>query len=233
MTMWRPIESGEDDVSDVHSVDPQKRRRRSRRRAWRDGLASQTIIEPVEDVRCYRSFERIITASFAPRSVVELELVHRLASLLWRLRRAIAAETGLLQAQGESPPATNEGSICASRKTAALPDITEANRHYQNAPTGSAKDNDVRNGDRGRNVVRPPLRPLLNCPSIAQRFLSLSRLDPSLLDRAGAYEMRLWRQAAQTIWILDTIRRPPPAAARRSSRSLAPHPFWDLYIKNL
>jgi len=36
-----------------------------------------------------------------PRSVIELELVHRLASLLWRLRRASAIETGLFEIQGE------------------------------------------------------------------------------------------------------------------------------------
>jgi hypothetical protein len=33
--------------------------------------------------------------------VIELELVHRLANLLWRLRRASAIETGLFEIQGE------------------------------------------------------------------------------------------------------------------------------------
>jgi hypothetical protein len=33
--------------------------------------------------------------------VLELALVHRLASLLWRLRRASAIETGLFEMQGE------------------------------------------------------------------------------------------------------------------------------------
>jgi hypothetical protein len=39
--------------------------------------------------------------SVDPRSVIELELVHRLASLLWRLRRASAIETGLFEIQGK------------------------------------------------------------------------------------------------------------------------------------
>ena len=31
-------------------------------------------------------------ASIAPRSLIELELIHRLASLFWRLRRASATQ---------------------------------------------------------------------------------------------------------------------------------------------
>jgi hypothetical protein len=34
--------------------------------------------------------------------VIELALVHRLASLLWRLRRASAIETGLFELPGEA-----------------------------------------------------------------------------------------------------------------------------------
>src|SRR5262249_8313625 len=53
---------------------------------------------------------------------------------------------------------------------------------------------------------------------VAQRFLRLSNLDPSLFDRVGRYEARLWRQAAQTIGSLDVLRRPPTTTARRSLR---------------
>ena len=74
---------------------------RSRRRPWRDGLAAQSVAENFEDAKCYRALERAIIDSFVPRSVIELELVHRLASLLWRLRRASAIETGLFQIQNE------------------------------------------------------------------------------------------------------------------------------------
>src|SRR5215472_11718410 len=84
--MW-PNEPLEEDISDVPDIGPQSKRRRSRRHAWRDGLADQTFVRNVEDVRSYRAFE--------------LALVHRLASLLWRLRRASAIETGLFEIQGE------------------------------------------------------------------------------------------------------------------------------------
>jgi hypothetical protein len=97
-------------TASLHAVEPlepderelvQSFRPRSRRRPWRDGLATQTVAENIEDAKCYRAFERAIIDSFVPRSVIELELVHRLASLLWRLRRASAIETGLFQIQNE------------------------------------------------------------------------------------------------------------------------------------
>jgi hypothetical protein len=102
MTMWTALEPVEDDVSDLPAIDPENKHRRSRRRAWRDGLAAQTVIETLEDVRSYRSFERTIIASIRPRSGIELELAYRLTALFWRLRRAGAIETGLFEIQGES-----------------------------------------------------------------------------------------------------------------------------------
>src|SRR5262249_15716934 len=102
MTMWRPTEAGEEDVSDLSGIDRQSKRPRSRRRAWRDGLADQTVVKTLERVRSYRAFERTLIGSVDPRSVLELALVHRLASLLWRLRRASAIEAGLFELQGET-----------------------------------------------------------------------------------------------------------------------------------
>jgi hypothetical protein len=99
MTMWRPHETSEEDVSNLAGNDPERKRRRSRRRAWRDGLADQTVVRNVEDVRAYRAFERALVGNVDPRSVIELTLVHRLASLMWRLRRASAIETGLFEIQ--------------------------------------------------------------------------------------------------------------------------------------
>ena len=88
--MWRPNEPAEKDVSDRSGFDPGSKHRRSRRRASRDGLADQTVIKALENIRSYRAFERSLIGSVDPRSALELALVHRLASLLWRLRRASA-----------------------------------------------------------------------------------------------------------------------------------------------
>ena len=101
MTMWRPNELAEEDVSDLPGIDPHSKRRRSHRRAWRDGLADQTVVRDVEDIRDYRAFERLLIRSIDPRTAIELALIQRLANLLWRLRRASAIETGLFEVQGE------------------------------------------------------------------------------------------------------------------------------------
>src|SRR5262249_42517094 len=106
--MCRPTEPAEDDVSDLPGIDPQSKRRRSRRRAWHDGLADQTVVKTLEDFWSHRAFERALMGSVDPRSVLELALVHRLASLLWRLRRTCAIETGLFEMQGELLPARRQ-----------------------------------------------------------------------------------------------------------------------------
>jgi hypothetical protein len=64
-------------------------------------LTAETIITPVEDPDDYKAFEQAVTADYEAETAVERELVLRLASLLWRLRRATSIETGLLQIQDE------------------------------------------------------------------------------------------------------------------------------------
>ena len=51
-------------------------------------LQPRQIISVLEDAENYRAFEEAITADYDAQSVVERELVLRLASILWRLRRA-------------------------------------------------------------------------------------------------------------------------------------------------
>jgi hypothetical protein len=62
--------------------------------------------------------------------------------------------------------------------------------------------------------------------TIAQCFLRLSNFDPTLLDRVGKYEARLWHQAAQTMWTLEVMRRPPPAATRPFRKPMVRF-YWD------
>ena len=55
----------------------------------------------LEDAEDYKAFEAAIIADYDAQSAVERELVLRLASLLWRLRRATIMETGLFEIQAE------------------------------------------------------------------------------------------------------------------------------------
>ena len=73
----------------------------SRCNAVRHGLTAETVIGALEDAEDYKAFEAAITADYDAQSAVERELVLRLASLLWRLRRATTIETGLFRIQAD------------------------------------------------------------------------------------------------------------------------------------
>src|SRR3984957_20317649 len=74
---------------------------RSRSNAVRHGLTAETVIDILEDPEDYKAFELSVTSDFDAQTAVERELVLRLASVLWRLRRATSIETGMLQIQSE------------------------------------------------------------------------------------------------------------------------------------
>ncbi len=65
---------------------------RSRRNAIRHGLTAETVITRFEDAEDYQAFEAAVTADYDAETAVERELVLRLASVLWRLRRATGIE---------------------------------------------------------------------------------------------------------------------------------------------
>ena len=222
MSMWRHSERAEEDVPDVPGIDLRNKRRRSRR-AWRDGLADQTVIRHFENIRSYRAFERAIIASVDPRSALELALAHRLASLLWRLRRASAIETGLFEIQGELLSARGQAPFRGLSQPGTLQTATGANGHSKAPGSNGREDRPAREQELLSTSIRPQLG---SSHALAQCFLRLSHLDPTLLDRVGGYEARLWRQAAQTIWTLEAMRQPPPPMRQRLRNRAAPF-AWD------
>jgi hypothetical protein len=226
--MPSPNEAVEEDVSDLPGIDPQSKRRRSRRRSWRDGLADQTVVRNLEGVRSYRALERTLVGSIDPRSVLELALAHRLASLLWRLRRASAIETGLFEMQGDLSARRQDPSRGASQPRVLLT-ATGPNGHSKAPGSNGRDDRPISNQDNSLSMtMRAAPGRWSKSRTIAQCFLRLSNLDPTLLDRVGSYETRLWRQAAQTIWTLEEIRRPPPAPTGRRFRKPARISYWDV-----
>src|SRR5262252_6201720 len=225
--MWRPNDPVEEDVSAPLGIGPQGQRRRSRRRAWRDGLADQTVVQGLEDVRSYRAFERALVVSVAPRSALELALAHRLASLLWRLRRACAIETGLFEMQGELLSARRQDPSRGPSQAGALPTVTVANGHSKGPGPNGRDDPPISDQDNALSTtMRAAPGRWSKSRTIAQCFLRLSNLDPTLLDCVGGYEARLWRQAAQTIWSLEAMRQPPPPMRQRLRNRVAPF-TWD------
>ena len=109
MTTLRQIESNRRNAEKSTGPKTPDGKRRASQNAVRHGLTAETVIAPLEDPADYRGFELSVTAAYDAETAVERELVLRLASLLWRLRRATSVETGLLQIQcelsGASDPA--------------------------------------------------------------------------------------------------------------------------------
>src|SRR6185436_15615309 len=101
MTSLKQIEANRRNAENSTGPRSKAGKQRSSRSAVRHGLTAETVIEPLEDAEDYAAFEEAIAASFDPETAVERELILRLASLLWRLRRATSIETALFQVKIE------------------------------------------------------------------------------------------------------------------------------------
>src|SRR6185503_1816054 len=99
MSSFRQIEANRRNARLSTGPVTEEGKRRSRQNALRHGLTAETVIDALEDAEDYAAFELAVTAGYDAPSAVERELVLRLASLLWRLRRATAIESGLFKIQ--------------------------------------------------------------------------------------------------------------------------------------
>jgi hypothetical protein len=139
-----------------------------------------------------------------PQSPVERELVRRLASLFWRLRRATSIETGLLRMQGEILCAfrSSRQKTVGSRGEGTPPPFPESDREYRHEALPDANDDQELGPERGdRASVPSPSR------DIAISYLRLANLDNELVDRLSRYEAGLWRQLVQMLFALQTLKQ--------------------------
>src|SRR2546421_12975364 len=97
MTAYKQIEANRRNARRSTGPITEQGKLRSRRNAVRHGLTAETVIGALEDAEDYRLFEAAVIADYDAQSAVERELVLRLASLLWRIRRARTIETGLFE----------------------------------------------------------------------------------------------------------------------------------------
>ena len=178
-------------------------KRRSRQNALRHGLTAETVIDALEDAEDYAAFEMAVTADYDAQSAVERELVLRLASLLWRLRRATAIETGLFKIQAKHLLQFRQ---CrqAHRERQKIIGST-----YRN---GLATEEDMQQDhEEPRSGALDP-RPSPADPSddLTRAFVRLSDLPTYPLDRLSRYEATLWRQACQILFTLQCLDRRKP-----------------------
>jgi hypothetical protein len=170
----------------------------SRCNAVRHGLTAETVVGALEDAEDYKAFETAITADYDAQSAVERELVLRLASLLWRLRRATAIETGLFEIEVEhlSAPEPSHQLSPASRKVVRALFGPQASGNSPDSVPASY-------GVRAEPSVDPAAE-LTRC------YLGLANLPNFALDRLSRYEATLWRQVGQILFTLDALDRRKP-----------------------
>jgi hypothetical protein len=169
---------------------------RSRQNAVRHGLTAETVIGVLEDPEDYQAFEAAIIADFQPITTIEHELVVRLASILWRLRRAVAIESGILNIQGE---------ILRDRKAA----LSRAEFGQLNYSARIPCDRNL-----GMSLRSPRPEPQANTrgiretplnPDVARTFLRIINLENDFFERLGRYEASLWRHFDKTLLLLEAI----------------------------
>jgi hypothetical protein len=210
MTSFSQIEANRRNALNSTGPRTEAGKRQSRRNAVRHGLTAETAIGLLEDAEDYRQFEAAVIADYDAQSAVERELVLRLASVLWRLRRATTMETGLFEIQAEhlrecrrrrQPLENLPDSIYAAfeRTDSAKhdPHVSQSGFHEID-PLGSSEP---KSDDTGAEL--------------AQCFLRLAYLPNFALDRLSRYEASLWRQAGQILFALDALDRRKPQERSR------------------
>src|SRR5712671_6886604 len=171
MTSYRQIEANRRNALKSTGPKTETGKQRSRCNAVRHGLTAETVIGALEDAKDYKAFEAAIIADYDAHSAVERELVLRLASLLWRLRRATTMETGLFEIQADHLREVRR--VRQVAPTPAHPVFGGANTTGAEPDLGSHKVSDTmppgpgrrpQDGDLGVDFARCFLR-LANLPS--------------------------------------------------------------------
>lgn len=188
MTSFRQIEANRRNAQLSTGPITEDGKRKSRQNAVRHGLTAETIIDALEDAEDYAAFEMAVTSDYDAQSAVERELVLRLASLLWRLRRATAIETGLFKIQAQQLLLFRERRPHHLARPAGAEDDGQ---QYQSPYASSHDGNPTSKGE----------------SDLTRSFVQLNDHPSCPLDRLSRYEATLWRQACQILFSLQSLSR--------------------------
>jgi hypothetical protein len=185
MSSLKQIEANRGNALKSTGPTTQEGKERSRCNAVRHGLTAETVIADLEDADDYQAFEAAVIADYDAQTAVERELVLRLASVLWRLRRAIGIESGIFESVTEGStkkddPQSGGAPLATDRLYVVTAIAPRAVRAQQDLPLKTA---------------------------IAHRFLRLAELPTFPLDRLSRYEHLLWRQARQLVITIESLHR--------------------------
>jgi hypothetical protein len=215
MTSFRQLEANRRNARKSTGPITQEGKHRSRCNAVRHRLTAETVIGALEDAEDYKAFEATVIADYEAQSAVERELVLRLASLLWRLRRATTMETGLFEIQANHLKEFRQARLALPVSRTVIPSLVRrvdpvghnsnlASRDFTNATQAVAE----------LNPIGPAVDPTIE---LTRCFLRLANLPNFALDRLSRYEATLWRQARQILLALDALDRHKPQERRRRS----------------
>ena len=132
-----------------------------------------------------RAFERVIKSDYSPQTAIEVQLVSRLASLLWRLRRA--------------PKHASRNDQSPYSRPTSEPDVDSLSIFRKLLHSSESKEakKDIRiDSVRTKNQANT---------NITRSFLRLTNFGNQVFERLGRYETNLWRQTAQILLLLSAI----------------------------
>ena len=212
MSSFRQIEANRRNARLSTGPVTEEGKRRSRQNALRHGLTAETVIDALEDAEDYAAFEMAVTADYDAQSAVERELVLRLASLLWRLRRATAIESGLFKIQAKHLLQFRQRKRAHQNRREIIDGV------YRNV---LAIEEDIRQQDDeiSSETLKPDPpstgEPADQAEDVTRSFVRLTNLPTCPLDRLSRYEATLWRQACQILFTLQCLDRRKPWERRR------------------
>jgi hypothetical protein len=196
VTSFRQIEANRRNATRSTGPITEAGKHRSRRNAVRHGLCAETVVGTLEDIEDYKGFEAAIIADYDAETAVERELVLRLASLFWRIRRATAIETTLLGIQGN----------LVRNRMPRREDLMsgfwgDRDWDHCNETHADGKDDhlNLKTSGPGDQMLDPE-RALSRC------FQRLVNFDGSVFERLGRYESALARQIVQVLFLLRAAR---------------------------
>src|SRR3974390_63416 len=198
MSSLKQIEANRGNALKSTGPTTQEGKERSRCNAVRHGLTAETVIADLEDAADYQAFEAAVIADYDAQTAVERELVLRLASVLWRLRRATGIEASLFEFAA-AEPSKSETHLLGLTLIGRV-DLENREQPSQGA-AGSLNDFAITAGS-------------LDPKNIAKSFLRLAAQATFPLDRLSRYEHTLWRQARQLVFTLESLRRRQHAPQR-------------------
>ena len=203
MTSFRKIEANRRNAQLSTGPVTEEGKKQSRQNAVRHGLTAETVIDALEDADDYAAFEMAITADYDAQSAVERELVLRLSSLLWRLRRATAIESGLFKIQAKQLLQFRQ------RRSSHRDRQKMINEMYRNAVV---TEDDLRpdQDDLADDSSPSPEAVADQMDNLTHSYIRLSNLPTYPLDRLSRYEATLWRQTCQILFALQYLDRRKP-----------------------